>query len=72
LANLLGFLQRRSLQATLSRAQNFESSLLVCPDSGNEDVPIIPGSVDLLRHGQRTAVQRMGYDVIVIFAMPIR
>jgi hypothetical protein len=46
--------------------------LLVCPDPGNEIVPIILGRVDLLRHGQSTPVQGMGHDVIVILAMPMR
>ena len=72
MANLLCFLQRGFLQITLSRAQHFENGLLVCPDSGNENVPIILGGVDLLRHGQSSTVEGMGHDVIVIFAMPIR
>jgi hypothetical protein len=69
---MLCFLQRRPLHAALSRAQHFENSLLVCPDSGNENFPIILGRVDLLRHGQSTTVQCMGHDVVVIFAMLIR
>jgi hypothetical protein len=38
IGQLLGFLQRRSLPATLSRSQQFENSFLVCPDSGNVQV----------------------------------
>ena len=71
-ANLLCFLQRRLFWTTLHRAQHFEDGLLVCSDSGNEAVPIVLGSVDLLRHGQSSTVEGMGHDVIVIFAMPIR
>lgn len=71
-ANLLCFLQRRLFWTTLHRAQHFEDGLLVCSDSGNETIPIVLGSVDLLRYGQGTAIQSVGHDVIVIFAMPVR
>jgi hypothetical protein len=59
-------------KTTLSNAQKVESSLLVSPDSGHENVPVILGSVDLLCYRQSTSVKRIGHGVIVIFAMPIR
>src|SRR5579863_1125458 len=70
-ANLLRFLQWRIFLITFARTQHFENSLLVFLDPGDKSAPIVFRSVDLLRHQQSTAVESLGYDVIVILAMPI-